>query len=89
MTKSAHRRVWLLAFAIGSSACDGRSPSGPTLLPPAAPSVTAISPAPPSVTAISPTTGSTARPTPVMISGTGFLAGATVTVDAMALNVTV
>ena len=89
MTKSTHRRVLLLAFAIGFSACDGRSPSGPTLLPPAASSVTAISPAAPSVTAISPSTGSTARPTPVMISGTGFLAGATVTVDAMALSVTV
>ena len=89
MTKSTHRRVLLLAFAIGLSACDGRSPSGPTLLPPAAPSVTAISPAAPSVTAISPSTGSTARPIPVTISGTGFLAGATVTVDAMALSVTV
>ena len=82
MTKSTHRRVLLLAFAIGLSACDGRSPSEPTPLPPAAPSTT-------SVTAISPSTGSTARPTPVTISGTGFLAGATVTVDAMALNVTV
>ena len=87
MTKSTHRRVLVLAFAIGFTACDGRSPSGPTPseptpLPPAAP-------APPSVTAISPSTGSTARPTPVTISGTGFLAGATVTVDALALNVTV
>ena len=82
MTKSTHRRVLLLAFAIGCSACDGRSPSEPTPLPPGAPST-------PRVTAISPSTGSTARPTPVMISGTGFLAGATVTVDAMALNVTV
>jgi hypothetical protein len=78
MAKSAHRRVLLLAFAIGFTACDGRSPSGPTPLPPAAPSVTAISPS----------TGSTARPTPVTISGTGFLAGATVTVDAIALSVT-
>jgi hypothetical protein len=79
MTKSAHWRVLPLAFAIGFTACDGKSPSGPTPLPPAAPSVTAISPS----------TGSTARPTPVTISGTGFLAGATVTVDAMALGVTV
>ena len=82
MSKSTHRRVLLLAFAIGFAACDGRSPSGPTPLPPAATSA-------PSVTAISPSTGSTVRPTPVTISGTGFLAGATVTVDARALSVTV
>jgi uncharacterized protein (TIGR03437 family) len=89
MTKSTHRRAWLLAFAIASSACDGRSPSEPTLVPPAAPSVTAISRDAPSVTAISPSTGSTIRSTSVVISGTGFLAGARVTVNAMALNVTV
>ena len=41
------------------------------------------------MTAISPSTGSTARPTPVTISGTGFLAGATVTVDVVAVSVTV
>jgi hypothetical protein len=41
------------------------------------------------VTAISPSTGSTVRPTPVTISGTGFLAGATVMVDILALSVTV
>ena len=66
----------MLAFAIGLTACDGRPPSGPT-------------PPPPSVTAIAPSMGSTARPTRVTISGTGFLAGATVTVAAVALNVTV
>ena len=52
MTKSTHRRVLLLAFAIGFTACDGKSPSaptpsGPAPLPSAAPSassVTAISP---------------------------------------------
>ncbi len=88
MTKSTHRRVLLLAFAIASSACDGRSPSEPTLVPPTAPSVTPISRDAPSVTAISPSTGSTARPTSVVISGTGFLAGARVTVSAMAMNVT-
>jgi hypothetical protein len=85
VTKSTHRRVLLLAFAVGFTACDGRSASGPTPLPPGAPSVPSV----PSVTAIAPSTGSTARPTPVMISGTGFLAGATVMVDAMALSVTV
>ena len=82
MTASTHWRLSLLAFAIGLAACDERSPSGPTPPPPVAPS-------PPRVTAISPSTGSTVRPTPVMISGTGFLAGATVTVDVMALSVTV
>jgi uncharacterized protein (TIGR03437 family) len=79
-----------LAFAIASSACDGRSPSEPTLVPPTAPSVTAILPDPLSVTAISPSVGSTARPTPVVISGTGFIGRTTVTVNAMAaLYVTV
>ena len=81
MTKMTHRGV-LLAFTIGIAACDRQSPLGPTLLPPAAPSA-------PVVTAISPPTGSTTRPTPVMVSGTGFLAGATVTVDVVAVSVTV
>ena len=79
MTKHTYRTVLPLALAIGLSACDGGSPTQPTRLPPAAPGVTAISPS----------TGSTARPTRITISGTGFLAGATVTVDAMALNVNV
>jgi len=83
MTKATHRRVLLLAFAIGCSACDARSPSEPTPPPPPG------APSPPMVTAISPSTGSTARPTRVMILGTGFLAGATVTIDATALMVTV
>lgn len=81
-TTSIHRGVLLLALATGFAACDGGSPSGPTALPPTAQS-------PPSVTAISPSTGSTARPTPVTVSGTGFLAGATVTVDVRAVGVTV
>jgi IPT/TIG domain len=82
MTTSTHRGVLLLAFAIGFAACDGRSPAGPAPLAPAAPSA-------PSVTAILPSSGSTVRPTPITINGTGFLAGATVTVDAMAVSVTV
>jgi hypothetical protein len=82
MTKSTRGKVLLLAFAIGGSACDAGSPSEPTPPPPGAPST-------PKVTSISPSTGSTARPTRVMISGTGFLAGATVTIDAKALMVTV
>lgn len=85
MTTSTHRGVWLLAFAIGLAACDGRSPSGPTSVPPAA----SGAPGALGVTAISPSRGSTVRPTPVTISGTGFLAGATVTIDVMALRVTV
>lgn len=85
MTKGTHRGVLLLAFAIGCAACDSRSPSQPTPLsgaPPSAPSA-------PAVTAISPSTGSTARPIPVIISGTGFLVGARVTVGATAVSVTV
>jgi IPT/TIG domain len=82
MTKIAYQGVLPLAFAIGFAACDGQPPSRPTPPPPPAPSA-------PTVTAISPSTGSTARPTPVMISGTGFLAGATVTVEVMAMSVTV
>lgn len=85
MTKSTPRAALLLMFALGCSACDGGSPSGPTPLPPAAPSP----PSPPTVTAISPSTGSSVRPTPVLIRGTGFLPGATVTVHARALRVAV
>ena len=85
MTTSTLRGVLLLAFAFGCAACDGRSPSGPTSLPPVAPNAPGV----PSVTAIAPTMGSTARPTPVTITGTGFLTGATVTVDAAAMSVTV
>jgi IPT/TIG domain len=82
---STHRALLLLALAMGCTACDGRSPSGPTALSPAAPSA----PSAPSVTAISPSTGSTARATPVTITGTGFVGGATVTVDVVAVSVTV
>ena len=83
MRKMPHRGVLLLAFAIGFAACAGQTPSGPTPPPPGAP------PSAPTVTAISPSTGSTVRPTPVMISGTGFLAGATVRVDIVAVSATV
>jgi hypothetical protein len=85
MTTSTPRGVLLLAFAIGLSACDVRSPSGPTSFSRAAPSATGA----PRVTAISPAKGSTVRPTPVLISGTGFLAGATVMIAVNALRVTV
>ena len=71
-----------VTFAIAFAACDGRSPSGPTPMPLPAPSV-------PTVTAVSPSTGSTARPTRITISGTGFLAGATVVVDVRAVSVSV
>ena len=85
MTTSTLRGVLLLAFVIGSAACDGQSPSAPTSLPPVVPNA----PSAPTVRGISPSTGSTVRPTPVTITGTGFLAGATVTVDAVAMNVSV
>lgn len=82
MPTATPRDALLFAFAIGLSACDVRSPSGPTSSPPVAHSA-------PSVTAISPSQGSTLRPTPIIISGTGFQTGATVTIDVMALKVTV
>ena len=72
----------MVVLAIGLAACHGRSPSGPTPLPPAAPSALGV-------TAISPSTGSTVRTTQVTISGTGFLAGATVIVDVRAVSVIV
>ena len=81
-TTIIHRGLLLLALTTGSSACDRQSPSEPTPLP-------SIAAAAPTVTAISPSTGSTARPTSVMIAGTGFRTGATVTVDAVAVRVTV
>ena len=82
MRKVTYRGLLLLGLATGFAACDG-GPSGPAPPPPPPPA------APPTVTAISPSTGSTARPTPVMISGTGFLTGATVMVDVVALGVVV
>jgi len=47
-----------------------------------------VNPAP-TVTGISPNTGTTAGGTPVTITGTGFLSGATLTIGAAATNVTV
>jgi hypothetical protein len=82
MTTIIPREVLLLAFAIGLSACDAGSPSGPT--PPSP-----ITPSAPGVTAIAPSTGSTVRPTPVVISGTGFLPGAAVTIGVVAQRVVV
>jgi hypothetical protein len=79
MTKSPHRALLVLAFAIGFAGCDGRSPSAPPPLPGPSPTPVALT-----VTAIAPSTGSTARPTVVTISGTGFLTGATVTVGVTA-----
>ena len=82
MTASTDRRWWLCALAMGLVACDGRSPSGPS---PALPGAARA----PVVTAIAPSTGSTVRPTPVIITGSGFLPGATVTIDVTALRATV
>lgn len=84
MKKSTYRTVSMLAFAIVLAACDGRAPAGPTSPPPVAPPA-----APATVTAISPSIGSTARPIRVTISGTGFLPGAMVTIDVLALNIIV
>lgn len=81
MTRMIHREMLLLAFAMGSAACDGWLPSAP--LP-----RRSDSPTPLSVIAISPSTGSTVRPTQVTITGTGFQAGAKVTIGAMALTTT-
>jgi hypothetical protein len=84
-TTSIHRGLLLLALASGVPACDERSPSAPTSLPPTVPTTLTA----PTVTAISPSLGSTARPTAVTISGTGFVAGATVTVDVVAVSAAV
>jgi len=70
----------LLALVGLMVACEQPTPSRPTPLPP----VTA-----PSVAAITPTTGSAEIPVLVTIRGSGFLAGATVTLDAVATDVTV
>jgi hypothetical protein len=69
--------VAVVGLALG---CEERPPSDPTPLP---------APTTLSVSAISPTAGSTVRPTVVTITGTGFLAGATVTLDAAATGVIV
>jgi hypothetical protein len=83
MTLRTPRGVLLLVFAIAVAACDGPpSPSGPTPLSPGEFRVTRV-------TGISPSTGSTARATPVMISGTGFFSGARVTVGVVAGSVSV
>lgn len=85
MTAMTHWRLLLLASAVGLAACDGsdgRSPFGPTSPP-------AVGPRAPAVTAIAPSVGSTVRPTSVVITGTGFLPGAVVTLDVIASRVTV
>lgn len=73
----------LLTLAGITSACEGRSPSDVTPLPaaPVAPPLAVVS--------ILPNMGSTVRPTAVTIRGTGFLFGATVTLDAAATNISV
>jgi hypothetical protein len=53
------------------------------------PSYTYIAPPPPVVKTISPTSGTTAGGTLVTIAGTGFVAGATVTIGSAATSVTV
>lgn len=85
MTAATPWTLLLLVFAIGCAACDGGSPSAPSALTLPLP----VAPRAPVVTAISPSAGSTVRPTPVSISGTGFVVGATVSVGVPALNVRV
>ena len=69
----------MLALAGLTTACGYRTPSAPSPVP--QPNL--------SVLAIAPNTGSTVSPVVVTIRGTGFLAGATVTLDAAATAVTV
>jgi len=76
----------LLALAALTIGCEQQT-SSPTALipsPSAAPPATSLS-----VTAITPNRGSTAAPVPVTITGTGFLAGATVTLGVAATGVVV
>jgi hypothetical protein len=75
-------RASVLAIAALTFGCDDRPPSTPT--PPIVPTPPPASPVTPSVTAISPVIGSTARPVSVTIRGSGFVAGATVTLDSTA-----
>ena len=53
------------------------------------PSYTYIAPPPPKVTSVTPSSGTTAGATKVTIKGTGFVAGATVTIGSAATSVTV
>ncbi len=55
----------------------------------AGPSFTYVAPPPPTVTSVAPSTGPTAGSTPVTIKGTGFVAGATVTIGSEATEVNV
>ena len=69
--------------------CDSSGPSAPTAgpAPPEAPGPAA--PDPPTVLAVSPIAGSLDGATPVLISGTGFRPGASVSLGRAATNVTV
>jgi IPT/TIG domain/Regulator of chromosome condensation (RCC1) repeat len=53
------------------------------------PSYTYFNPPPPTVTSINPTSGSTLGGTAVLVKGTGFLSGATVTIGSAATSVSV
>ncbi len=70
----------LLALVGLTLGCGQRAPSAPTQVPPTTPL---------SVAAIAPSTGSSASPVFVTIRGTGFLAGAAVTLGAAATGVNV
>ena len=68
------------ALAMFACACDGKSPSPPPSAP--TPPMPRVVPTP-TATSISPNLGSTSGDTPVVISGTGFLPGVTVTFDSL------
>lgn len=79
--RPARTGILLLVLALGLAACDRRSPAGPSQesgLP-----ATGI---PTSITAVSPTLGSTGGGTAVMVTGTGFQSGATLTLDGAPAN---
>ena len=74
--------VTLVAAAAMTVGC-GKSPSAPTL--PAAPATPLAAP---TVTAVSPTTGAANFASQIEVAGTGFLSGATLTMDGLAATVT-
>jgi hypothetical protein len=70
--------VTILAVAAITIGCD-KSPSAPT-----SPAAAVAPSAAPTVTAISPESGFTSFPSEIRVSGTGFVVGATVTLDGVA-----
>jgi hypothetical protein len=77
-----------LAAAL-SAACDSSSPAAPTARPPTPGAPGPATAEPPRVWAVSPVAGSPGGATPVLISGTGFRSGASVSLGGAATNVNV